>query len=205
MFYDAMIDIRCKTAECLKFKNVFGTFVTEWFNDFFNLKRLAFGRLQYDVTNHDGDTIKIGDFSVEEGDLVLRCHIPSSGPLTPELCLDSYKKAHKYFNDRLKNRVLIIRCGSYLLLPEYKDIFKECSPNIYKFIDNFKLFDVGYSDKFNDSWRIFNVNYDGIEPEKLQCKTKLQKGFKQHICNGGAFGSASGILLFDGEYILTKN
>ena len=208
MFYDAMIDIRCKTEECMKLKGVFGTFVTAWFNAFFVLKRLVFGRLQYDITDFVDDEVTeneiiIDGFSVKRGDFVLKCHIPSSGPLNYELCLDSYKKAYSYFKDKIKDNVLVVHCASYFLFPDYKEIFKECSPNIYNFIKDYRVFTVNYADEFKAAWRIFNEDVDGHNTVGLPQNTRLQKGFVKYIDNGGRYGNGHGILLFDGKKILT--
>lgn len=202
MFYDCMIDIACKMRECDKFKNVFGIFVPEWFVGYFKLKRFAFGRLQYDITIHKKDAIKIGDRRVEYGDLVLYCHIPSTGPLLHEQCMESYKKAYEYFKDKLKDGILAVCCDSWLLMPDYMDMFKECSPNIYRFAKDYEIIGVNYSENFNIGWRIFNVDVNENNIKKLPQSTKLQKGFAKHINKGGKFGSGKGILFFDGVNIL---
>ena len=198
MFYDAMRDIYSKMQECIKFKKVFGIFVADWFDRFFKLKRFTFGRLQYDITTHKKDAIKIGDRRIEEGDLVLYCHIPSMGPLLHEQCIDSYKKAYEYFKGNLRDSILTVRCDSWLLLPDYMDMFKECSPNIYKFAKDYEILGVDYSENFNIGWRIFNVDVDGRNTENLPQNTKLQKGFIEHINSGGKFGKGKGVLFFDG-------
>lgn len=52
IFYMTMWDITYKIHECMANKGVFGTFIVEWFEGFFKLKRFALGRLQYDMSEH---------------------------------------------------------------------------------------------------------------------------------------------------------
>lgn len=198
MFYNSMLDIYCKTQECIKVKNVFGIFVAEWFDGFFKLKRFAFGRLQYDITRHNKEDLVIGNRIIQNGDLVLWCHISSLGPLLHEQCIESYKMAYGYFRNELKDGILIIQCDSWFLMPDYMDILKGSSPNIYKFAKDYKIFGVNYSDEFKIGWRIFGVDVDGRNTENLPQNTRLQRGFIDHINSGGKFGSGKGVLFFDG-------
>ncbi len=202
MFYNSMMDIYCKTKECVKAKNVFGTFVAGWYDAFFKLNRFAFGRLQFDITRHDGQPIKIGNRMIENGDFVLYCHIPSMGPLLHEQCIESYKKAYEYFKDKLKDDILVVRCNSWLLMPDYMDMFKNCTPNIYRFAMDYNIIDVNYSEQLDIAWRIFNVDLNEQNTENLPQNTKLQKGFVEHINKGGKFGVGNGILFFDGANVL---
>ena len=198
MFYDAMQDISCKTRECLKFKNVFGTFVAEWQSDFFNLKRFAFGRLQFDVSTNWDEAFKVGDHIIENRELVLCCHIPSMGPLLHEQCLESYKMAYNHFKNELNGGILVVRCDSWLLMPDYMEIFKNSSPNIFRFAQDFEIITVSYSETFGAAWRVFNAEATDDNIDLLPQNTKLQKGFVEHIKNG----SGIGILLFDGCNVL---
>ena len=202
IFVDSMKDIPCKVRECIAAKDVFGTFVAWWYDRFFDMTRMGFGRLQYDIDEYSKETIAIEGYEINKGDLVLNCHIPSAGPLYHELCIDSYKKAYKFFKDRLKGGILPIHCHSWLLYKPYVSVFGEQS-NIYDFISDFKVFQTEHSGKF-DEWRVFGKEYD-IHKDILPTNTRLQKNFVEYIKNGGTFGAGNGIILFDGEKVLTRN
>ena len=191
-----------KMRECIKVKKVFGTFVAGWYDGFFKFKRFSFGRLQFDITRHEGDTIRIADRVIEKGDLVLYCHIPSAGPLVHEQCIESYKKAYEYFKNELKDGVLVVRCCSWLLMPNYMEMFKKCSPNIYNFAKDFNILKVNICDDFESGWRIFGVEVDLKNIKNLPKDTKLQRGFVEYINNGGKIGGGDGILFFDGENVV---
>ena len=202
IFVDSMKDITCKVRECLSTKGVFGTFVAWWYDRFFDMTRMGFGRLEYDIDVYPGETIEIGNYVMDKGDFVLTCHIPSAGPLYHELCIDSYKKAHEFFGDKLKDGILPIHCHSWLLYKPFIPVFGEQS-NIYDFICDFEVFRTEHSGKF-DEWRVFGKEYD-IYKDVLPTDTRLQRNFTEYIKNGGTFGAGDGIILFDGEKVLTRN
>ncbi len=202
IFVDSMKDIKYKLDECKKVKNVFGTFVVNWYKGFFEMTRFALGRLQYDVTVHVGDSFELDGFAVKEGDFELNCHIPSAGPFTGKKVTDSLKRAYNFFNDRLKDGILPVRCNSWLLFPPYSKVFGEKS-NTLDFVRNFKIYSVTEKDEFGDAWRVFNADYDG-DVAKLPSETTMQRSFINYIANGGTFGTAKGIILFDGEDVLTR-
>ena len=137
LFIGAMCDIKYKLDECINVKGVFGTFVVWWFDGFFKMKRFAIGRLQYDVISFEEDEEYDGKL-FKKGDLCLSCHIPSSGPLTPRLCTESYRLAYRFFSGRLTNGILPIKCSSWLLYPSYLPVFGEES-NVGKFVKSFKI------------------------------------------------------------------
>lgn len=205
IFYHSMEDITFKVRECKKIKGVYGTFVPTWYQSFFKCERFAFGRLQYDYYwFHSKESININGFQINEGDKTLYCHIPSSGPLLYKDVIDSLRQARDFFTDRVRDGVLFVECFSWLLFPEYRHIFKTCSENIDSFIDNFYIYGSYDYEKFTDCWRIFNVDIDECVVDQLPEDTRLQKGFKKYLQENSIFGDGQGILLFDGEKILTR-
>lgn len=204
IFYDTMCDITYKMREFYSMNGFYGTSVITWLEGFLKLKRFALGRLQYDLWEHREDTIVIDGFEIEKGYKTIACHIPSSGPLTHELVLDSFKKAYKFFSDRIKNGILLIECFSWLLFPLYEPIFKDSAKNTYSFIRNFKIYDTYFMEKFSDCWRVFGIEIDDCVFDELPENTRMQKGFKEYLKKNNEFGGARGALLFDGEKILTR-
>lgn len=195
-------DIKYKLDECLQVKNVFGTFVISWYIVFLEFRRIALGRLQYDITEYSEETVAIGEFMLNKGDFILRCHVPSGGPLKPELCRESFEMAYAFFNDRLKDGILPIVFRSWLLFPDYTNVFGEYS-NTVDFARNFKIISVHETEEFDEAWRVFGMDYEG-EVSKLPIHTTLQRNFVQYIKEGKAFGGGTGVLLFDGENVLTR-
>lgn len=204
VFYNTMCDITYKVRECKALHGVYGIFVPEWFKGFLEVRRFGLGRLQYDLWEHREDTVDINGFVVEKGFKTLACHIPSSGPLTHEAVVDSFKKAYEFFADRRKDGILLIECFSWLFFPNYIDIFKENAKNTYSFRQNFEFYDTYYHEKFFDCWRVFNVDINDCDIDNLPENTRLQKAFKNYLKENNEFGGARGCVLFDGKNILTR-
>ncbi len=201
IFWDSMKDFRYKLTECKKAKGRFGTFVPFWYQGFFKLKRFALGRLQFDISSYDQESTVVCDYPINQGDFILSCHIPSAGPLLPELCLDSLKRAYSMFQDKIKDGILVVKCVSWILYPSYTSLFGETS-NLKDFYNSFFIISSREFETFS-SYLIFGKDYTG-NPDDLPVQTSLQRKFVDYIKNGGTFGDGTGILLFDGEKILTK-
>ncbi len=201
IFWDSMMDFRYKITECQSAKGKFGIFVPTWYDKFFKMQRFALGRLQYDISAYDNDSIVIENYPVNEGDFILYCHIPAAGPLSPESVLDSLKRAYQFFKPRLKDDVLVVKCCSWMLYPGYQALFAEGS-NLREFSKNFFLVSHRDFDSFSASYLIFGKDYQG-NVEEMPQDTSLRRNFVQYMKENDTFGDGSGIILFDGETILT--
>ena len=204
IFYDSFKELTYKMNECKAYKGVWGNFVPDWEKRFLDLNCFQLGRLQYNYSQHIGDEVTIDNFVISEGDNVVGCHIPSSGPLLQEDVVDSLKRAYEFFYDKRKNGILIVECFSWFFCPNYVEIFKENAKNIYSFTQNFHVYYAYDSDVFNDIWRVFGVEPDDYNADELKEDTRLQKAFKKHIKEGKKFGGGRAVILFDGENILTR-
>ncbi len=202
IFYDSMKDVKYKLDECLKIHNVFGISSVAWYEFFLEMKRFSFGRLQFNLSEFERDDVTVKGYTVKRGDFTLACHIPSSGPLKPEMCKDSFERAYDFFKDRTPCGILPITCGSWLFYPPYKEVF-DAGSNTYEFIDNFELIHEFETEKFADAWRIFGMDYDG-DPDRLPADTSMQRRLIDYIRRGGNFGRGVGLALVDSTGVLTK-
>lgn len=204
MFITAMKDILYKTKECEKRYGVFGIESFGWYNGFFRMNRFATTRLQFDKATHADEPIKLSNYTVETGDLVFNCHIPSAGPLTYDLRLKSYNELYDFYKDDLKDGILVIHCASWLLYPEYiKNVYSEAS-NIVDFSKDFEMYDAVNQSEFSNAWRVFYKNFDG-DTSILPQETSLQRAFVKYLEKQPEnHGYGCGVILFDGEKILTR-
>lgn len=191
LFLDAMADLRYKLMECKNIHGVWGSFVASWFRGFFICDRHALGRLQYEPRN-----LKYPYGKYEEGELVYNCHIPSSGPLTPELVTDSLKKAHEFYKP--EDGILKVVCSTWMLYPPMQEIYPEGS-NLRAFYDLFTVLSAKERPENKGLWRIFGAE---TELHKLPERSSLQRRLKEFLLAGNNMGIGYGILLFDGEKIL---
>lgn len=203
IFYDTFLDLKCKLIECIKCKEVPGTFVPGWYDGFLQLTRFAYGRFQFEETiyDFDFDFVTKSGHRLTYGDKMIGFHIPSSGvSLTDEVRLDSYKKAYEAYKHFFPDGVVYFKCGSWLLFPRHREFLPEKS-NILKFMGDFELMCWSQKLGFHDDWRIFD-KYAALPPEKLPTDTSLRKAYADWLKNGNMCGSACGVIAFDGEKIL---
>lgn len=145
------------------------------------------GRLEFELSKLKED-IKIGENSFPKGYPVINTHIPATGPLVYEECIDSYKKASKLF------KTYLFDCESWLLAPCLEEMLPENS-NINKFRKDYTLFEILENDRLFEE-RIFDGNiYD--DPNIYVAKTSLQKKAKEKLLKGEKLPSAYGVFLFE--------
>ncbi len=203
LFFNILKDIRCKTNECLQYHGVLGLMRAHWYMRFFDMSRFAVGRLQFDLDTFKYPELEIDGFKILPEDKALGCHIPSMGPLTQEMVVDSLKSAYNLFPEMLKDGILVVRCLSWLLYPKYLPVFGEQS-NTAKFARDFYIFDITEYESFTNSWRIFGIDYkDNLSA--LPAKTSMQRAFIEYFKDDKGHGVGAGVILFDGEKILTAH
>lgn len=107
--------------KCERIFGEVGNFVLGWHFGFLKLERFQLGRIQYGfVSTYRFDTpYEKGGVKVCKGDPVLDCHIPAIGPLTEELCFESYRRAHKFFSHLFPDGITRITCSTYLFYPPH--------------------------------------------------------------------------------------
>ena len=197
VFRDSMADLAYKARECVQVKGHLGVF-TDWFISFFDMKLFALGRLEYVMANFPYDAFTAAGITLHRGDPVCHCHIPSSGPLTMELILDSLRKAYAFFKPHLKGHILPVVTRTWLLYPPYRGPVFPIGSNTEQFANLFATVESMETETFDDCWRVFSIPY----PEDiadLPTETSMQRHFVDYIRAGGKFGKAYGVLLYDGE------
>ncbi|MBR5143993.1 MAG: DUF5596 domain-containing protein, partial [Clostridia bacterium] len=101
IFHNSMLDLKYKLDECKVVKGVIGSFVAWWFNRFFNLERVALGRLQFEVDSFGHHYERDGHILTPESKAI-NVHIPRTlTHLTPESCDEAFRMAKEYFADEV--------------------------------------------------------------------------------------------------------
>lgn len=194
LYLDSMMDITYKLHETRQVSGVWGNSALKWYRPFFQCKRFALGRLQYEIRPWKGPSYEPW---LIQGEDAFCCHIPSSGPCTPESVLDSLKKAYAFYNIQ---GVFVVGCHSWLLYPPHMPLFPK-GGNLEKFQKNFIIFNSQERENV-DLWRIFGVQQlDHFET--LPEDTTLRRNFKPWLMQGNKVGCSHAVLLFDGEKILS--
>jgi len=202
IYWDSMSDLKVKLFECKNVYDIWGTFVGGWFYGFFRLDRFKIGRLEYEVVGCEIEEYKKHGIELRKDDKVINIHIPSGEPFTFDIRLDSYKRAYEFYKQYRKGDLIAFVCSSWLLYPENKDFYPEKS-NIIDFTDDFEIFASGEQDEFHDSWRVFGKPNE-TPIDQLPEDTSLRRAYKKRLIEKGSFGFGKGIIIFDGEKVLTK-
>lgn len=198
IFFDGMVDFKCKLWECKKVYDVWGSFVANWFGRWFTLDRFQFGRLQYEPAKGIWISCKLeGGKRVRLWQKYLNLHIPSMGPLRPEETEASFRAAYAFFRKRGYGKNIVFHTSSWLLNPDHRKMFKPDS-NIVRFMDCFKVLTVREDKENKDFWRIYNRPFNAQNPD-CSGNTTMQREYAGIILSGGHIKHASGVFVYDGE------
>lgn len=200
IWHDSMYDLHCKLFECHKRYGIWGTSVATWYPKFFLMTRFALGRLQFEVAELKV-ACRYGEHEYPLGTRVIQMHIPSSGPLYYDECLESYRRAVAFFADELERPALTpFVCDSWLLFPLHREILPPTS-RIRRFMSDFTLLRTTYEDTPVSVWRIFGTDYNG-DPSTLPRDNSLRRAYADILASGGKTGTSYGIFFHDGEKII---
>ena len=116
--------------------------------------------------------------------------------------MDSYRRAYAFFQEELQGKPLVCTCHSWLLYPPYNQVFSPTG-NTADFRKDFQILGGEAQETFHDAWRVFGADYQ--KPvEELPEKTSMQRAFKAWLSAGQKPGEGFGVLVFDGERLLTR-
>lgn len=189
IFHNSMLDLKYKLDECKTVKGIVGSFVAWWFPRFFNLERVALGRLQFEVDSF-GHYYERNGHILTPDSKAINVHIPRTlTHLTSESCDEAFKMAKEYFKGEVGEPCPFI-CHSWMLYSGNKDILPE-DTNVYKFMSRFDLFDHADDPNLEDLWRIFDT--DEKDPNKLPTDSRMRKAYVDHLKNGGQIGWGHGV------------
>jgi len=203
IFKDSMADFKLKLAECIGLHGIFGTHAPSWHKYFLKMELFALGRLQFH-TRKAWKTGRVCGIEIDENTTVINTHIPSSGPLKIEDCIDSYSRAEKFFRNEFPDgSPVIIMCDSWLLFPEHKIMLPETS-GIRRFAEQFTVIHARYAAPRQRPWPIFYGAKD-LPADELPERTSLERAYKERYIKGLPSGSACGVIIFkDGKILNTE-
>ncbi len=193
IFHNSMLDLKYKLDECKTVKGIVGSFVAFWFNRFFNLERVALGRLQFEVDGFGRHYERDGYILTPESKAI-NIHIPRTlTHLTPESCDEAFAMAKEYFGDQVGEGCPFI-CHSWMLYPGNRSILPETT-NVHRFMSRFDIFDSADDPNLEDLWRIFDT--DEKNPDMLSTDTSMRRAYVNHLKNGGQIGWGHGVFFLD--------
>ncbi|WP_455193934.1 acyltransferase domain-containing protein [Eubacterium ramulus] len=196
IFHDSMADMHWKLLECHRMYGIWGTFVMHWFPWWFQLKRFALGRLQFELIAFDDEYEKDG-LVLHKSSPVINVHIPSCGKLDYAEVQKSYEKAAVFYRAEFTEHPLVFVCESWLLFPANKEILSEHS-NIRRFLADYDVYRTRENNK--DLWRIYyGAEQNGFE--HLPESTGLERAYKNWLLSGHMAGQSWGVYRYGQEVL----
>jgi hypothetical protein len=126
------------------------------------------------------------------GDPCLGTHIPETGPLTPEACDASFRRAREFFARHFPEESYpIATCGSWLLDPQLAEYLPATS-NIMRFQRRFHLTPVSWDADREIVEFVFRRSKPQLD--ELPQETTLQRAIVQHLRAGRHWFGRSGWL-----------
>ena len=175
---------------------IWGTFVMHWFPWWFQLKRFALGRLQFELIAFDDEYEKDG-LVLHKSSPVINVHIPSCGKLDYAKVQKSYEKAAVFYRAEFTEHPLVFVCESWLLFPANKEILPEHS-NIRSFLADYDVYRTRENNK--DLWRIYyGAEQNGFE--HLPESTGLERAYKNWLLSGHMAGQSWGVYRYGQEVL----
>lgn len=196
IFWETILDVKFKLFECKTVHGVWGNFVENWYDIFYQVKIFKLGRLEYELCEYPAEApvYTWGDITVKPGDEILSVHIPSSGKLTREMRMDSYRQAYDFFADMRGDKPLICFCHSWLLFEGNRQIFPG-TMNLVDFMNDWDIIHSEEIDDYYDAWRLFGKKYEG-DVSVLPQITSQQKAMAKWLSEGKKTGEGLGVLIF---------
>lgn len=196
-----LTDIKAKIEECIYKYNIIGTDSASWFALYYYLDLFTLGRLGYELNFNHEYSYTFNNKTYSNDELAISIHIPSGKNFEREYIISSLKQAYSFFKDKIIDGILPCVCQSWLLYKPYEKIFDK--GNLKNFREMFDIIGNGIHEQFYNGWRVFGTT-DFSDTSKLPQNTSLQKKFVKWLDDGNENGYGFGVLLFDGENILTE-
>ena len=132
IYYKSLEDMKWKMLECYEIHGVYGNFVGHWYDGFFNLTRFGLGRLQFELRPFEGKKdCGLDGVRIHPGDTVINMHIPSAGPMKPELLEDAFARAEAFFKEYFPKDYRVFGVESWLIDPDLVQILPEGNMKAY--------------------------------------------------------------------------
>lgn len=194
IWHTSMCDLKWKLDECRSVYGVWGTFVPDWFQGFFRMRRFGFGKLQFESWPF-GHRYERNGLELTPESIIINVHIPrTGGRLGRKDQNQSYRQAGKFFRERFGIAPVFV-CNSWLLFPRNKEVLSPSS-NLYAFISDYEILESGEYEDYSEVWRLFDRNYEG-DVEQLPQDTSFRRAYADWIRKGEKTGWGYGMFVLE--------
>jgi hypothetical protein len=201
---DTLRDVYRAVQKCLDGLGCVGVMKMRWLTHHLTLRIVELGRLQFEIGRVDTklDESEREALRSHPGPLaahglaldtpVLWVHIPSAGPMTPELCDASFTIAQGFFAEHFPEHTPVaMLCRSWLMDRQLVDHLPSSS-NIVRFLSRFEQLPIEH-DSDEVQRFVFGRIYDdlGLAPQR----TGLERAIVRHLHAGGCWRVGLGKLM----------
>ena len=184
-FYD--LTIWCR--ECKRKQGIYGLEELWWLAQSVKEHLFRLGRLQFEPIVLK-EPLEGNGVRIEAGAKGLNVHIPEGESLAFEKCMDSFRRAERFFAGRGEGKPEFYMCDSWLLSPALKELLPADS-NIIRFQDLFRIVKVHYAFPQAEQ-RIFG---DILEDKSRYPEdTSLRRKAKRYFQEGNDPGIGIGVI-----------
>jgi hypothetical protein len=185
VYYDTFYDLSLWCDWCRRHLGEYGMVEAPWYVRLYHALIFRLGRLEFEKGTADRDFSWSGG-QVRRGDKVIGVHIPEGGPLLPEKCDESFRRAEALFGPEYP----IYTCDSWLTSPALLDLLGPDS-NIRAFQSRFEVVDVTYPFPLAEQ-RVWGV----VQKDKSRYSedTSLRRNLKRYLMDGGRIGMGLGVM-----------
>lgn len=197
LWWQSMLDLKCKMMVCKSVKNIWGMFVAWWYDGFFRMERFGLGRMEFELFPFPLEHYEKDGKVLKKGDTVINCHIAKTGePLSPELVEDAYRQAAEFYKDSFVGKPIPFFCESWLIYSKMDDLLPERS-NIRTFKERFEIIHDHLYDKgdYSEMWRLYDMDYTG-NLDDFPGNSTLRRNYKQFLKDGGQVGEGYGVFFW---------
>ncbi|MGI5499913.1 acyltransferase domain-containing protein [Lentzea sp. CA-135723] len=167
-----------------------GWLVRHFRGTLFRLGKLQFDRAVLTVDEYEGES----ETGPKDGTPVLEVHIPGDGPMTPEACDESFRRARPFFAAHFPDeRYEHGTCRSWLLDPQLAGHLPETS-NIVRFQRRWTTFGPAPDCDSDVLEFVYHLPPGTGDLAKLPTETTLQRAIVSHLQSGGHWRQGCGWL-----------
>ena len=196
MFDQTFYDLTIWCRECKRKHGVCGLEELWWLAQSVKEHLFRLGRLQFEPVVLK-EPLEGNGVRIEAGAKGLNVHIPEGESLAFEKCMDSFRRAERFFAGRGEGKPEFYMCDSWLLSPALKELLPADS-NIIRFQDLFRIVKVHYAFPQAEQ-RIFG---DILEDKSRYPEdTSLRRKAKRYFQEGNDPGIGIGVIEDINKYI----
>jgi hypothetical protein len=165
-----------------------------WLSNHFSMKLFRLGNLEFMIKKFPLDFPEKG---IVKGDMLIDVHIPNDAKFTPELCVESFRKAKEFFARYYPEYTFkFFTCHSWLLDRELNKLLDETS-NIIQFGRRFTVIPEASHENYAALRYVFKWNTNRLNVKNAVCTSGFSERLKKYVMSGEKLYDVLGVFEVD--------